>query len=150
MITNALVYEKNPPGFNATVQVAGIYVTVHDRLLLMQRSLHKSEPGKWGVPAGKLEVGEQPVIAAQRELFEETGIRPGPGQSFTSLGTLFIRKPNLDYVYHLFGVCLDTVPELCLCDEHIAFMWVSREQTTSLPLMQGAKQALDLYYKKAE
>lgn len=150
MISNALVYEECPTGFNATVEVAGIYVTVHQHILLMQRSPHKSEPGRWGVPAGKLEAGEPPLIAAQRELFEETGIRPVSGTSLALLGTLFIRKPELDYVYHLFGIRLDAIPMLCLCDEHSTYTWVSREKAETLPLMQGAKHALDLYYQKVD
>ena len=51
--------------------LAACYATIGDRLLWMRR---KTEPcaGYWVVPAGFLEVGENPEDAASRELWEET------------------------------------------------------------------------------
>jgi 8-oxo-dGTP pyrophosphatase MutT (NUDIX family) len=47
-------------------------------LLLLWR--HRFITGTWGweVPAGGVDLGEQPVEAAAREVLEETGWRPGP------------------------------------------------------------------------
>lgn len=60
-----------------------------DRVLLIRR--HDS--GLWGLPGGMAEVGETPAGAAQRELFEETGLT---GQATRLLGLLDSRyAPNL-------------------------------------------------------
>jgi 8-oxo-dGTP diphosphatase len=44
------------------------------RVLICQRSLAGSFPGKWEFPGGKLEPGETPQEGLQRELEEELGI----------------------------------------------------------------------------
>ena len=103
----------------------------------------KKEHGE--VPAGKLEPREEPLQAAKRELFEETGICIEPNR-FQTFGALYIRKPELDYIYHLFGVQLNTMPALALSAEHCSHAWVSREEAETFPLMNGAKQVLNIYY----
>ena len=49
-------------------------------LLLQERDEHPViDPGKWGLPGGHVEDGEEYEPAAYRELAEETGIRLAPG-----------------------------------------------------------------------
>lgn len=147
MNSNIKVYDRRPADFAAKVEVAATYVNVSGKILLLQLADHKAEKGTWGVPAGKLEVHEKPPQAAKRELFEETGIHIESTDQFHSLGTLYIRKPELDYVYHLFGIELDTKPDLTLSNEHCFYRWVLSEEAETLPLMNGAKEALDTYYR---
>jgi ADP-ribose pyrophosphatase YjhB (NUDIX family) len=46
-------------------------VVIHeDRVLLVRRA----DNGKWTLPAGILEPGEEPAVAAVREVFEETAV----------------------------------------------------------------------------
>jgi 8-oxo-dGTP pyrophosphatase MutT (NUDIX family) len=46
----------------------------HGEILLLQRSYQDDfMPGKWCLPGGKIEPGENTIDAAKRELFEETG-----------------------------------------------------------------------------
>jgi 8-oxo-dGTP diphosphatase len=53
----------------------GLLVTDdHHRLLLVQRA-NDPERGKWSVPAGFVDAGEDPARAAEREGWEETGLR---------------------------------------------------------------------------
>jgi ADP-ribose pyrophosphatase YjhB (NUDIX family) len=52
-------------------------ILVYDKdgkLLLVQRDQHDNNGSKWGVPGGHVDTGEEFLEAAQRELFEETGI----------------------------------------------------------------------------
>lgn len=39
-------------------------------------SIEKQERSIWGIPKGKIDQGENPKDAAQREFFEETGLTP--------------------------------------------------------------------------
>lgn len=66
------------------IVAAGIAVRAKDtgRVLMLQRSLDYDDPaaGMWEFPGGRLEHGESPVIAAQREWQEETGCVLPPGE----------------------------------------------------------------------
>jgi ADP-ribose pyrophosphatase YjhB (NUDIX family) len=58
---------------NDLLLLPGASAVVRDdqgRILLMRRG----DDGRWGLPAGMIEPGEQPSDAVLREVFEETGI----------------------------------------------------------------------------
>lgn len=54
--------------------VAAALVDGEGRVLLQQRSPHRSMAGLWEFPGGKVEPGETPEAALLRELEEELGI----------------------------------------------------------------------------
>ncbi|WP_069808315.1 NUDIX hydrolase [Vulcanisaeta thermophila] len=56
------------------VGVGAVVVYEGNRILLIKRG---SEPnaGKWSIPGGMVEAGENPEEAVLRELYEETGVR---------------------------------------------------------------------------
>lgn len=144
------VYESKPDDFSPAVEVAATYVNVSGKILFLQLGPSKSEAGFWGVPAGKLEKNESPISGAKRELFEETGIDLPSESLLRPLGVLYMRKPTVEYVYHLFGLDLDSEPMICLSDEHRDFKWLTRsEAEEEIPLMEGADVALDTYYKNS-
>lgn len=141
-----IVYEHRPNDFDSKFETAATYVNFNGKVLLLQNAPHKREGGCWGVPAGKLEPDEAPIKGARRELFEETGIDVGI-EHFSSLGTLYIRLHDLDFIYHRFIVNLNDQPAVVLSAEHVSYKWVLRSEAENLPLMQGAQQALDAYYR---
>lgn len=53
---------------------AAALVDADGRVLVQQRSAHRSMAGLWEFPGGKLEEGETPESALIRELHEELGI----------------------------------------------------------------------------
>ena len=56
-------------------------VVVHDAergLLLIYRHRFITDTWGWEIPAGRIDPGETPEVAAARETLEETGWRPGP------------------------------------------------------------------------
>ncbi len=62
-----------PAGFLHVV--AAVVRDPEGRCLIAQRPRPKDHGGKWEFPGGKLEVGEMPVEALARELWEELGIQ---------------------------------------------------------------------------
>lgn len=136
------VHEKMPLDFVAKVEVSACYLEVEGRLLLLQCSADRQETGRWGVPAGKVEIGETSKEAAVRELFEETQISCLDVQD---LGSLYIRKPDVDYIYHLFKVDLEERLAVCLSKEHEGYVWASKTDLEVLPLMAGAEMVLQFY-----
>jgi 8-oxo-dGTP pyrophosphatase MutT (NUDIX family) len=58
---------------------AGVIVhDVHRGLLLLWRHRFITDSWGWEIPAGRVDPGETPVQAAEREVLEETGWRAGP------------------------------------------------------------------------
>lgn len=138
------VFEARPEGFLGAIEAAAAYLEIEGRLLILQNAEFKEEAGRWGVPAGKVEPGESPEEAVRRELFEETGISI-ESSAVVSLGVLYIRKPYVRYVYHLFQITLDQKQEVRLSREHADARWASSKELKSLPLMDGAFEALSKY-----
>ena len=58
------------------IETALILLVDGDGALLMQhRDAHAPlGPNQWGLPGGQVEPGETPIVAAHRELLEETGL----------------------------------------------------------------------------
>lgn len=50
-------------------------LVVHDGRVLLVRRVMEPEAGRWGLPGGYLDAGEDPRQAAAREAAEEAGIR---------------------------------------------------------------------------
>ena len=62
--------EPDPP------LVPCVGAVVHDdrgRLLLIRRA-HEPSKGRWSLPGGRMEAGETPAQAVEREVLEETGL----------------------------------------------------------------------------
>lgn len=66
------LYRLLQPRF--TVGVVGIVLdATGERVLLVEHVLHPQRP--WGLPGGWIARGEEPAQTAEREIFEETGLR---------------------------------------------------------------------------
>jgi 8-oxo-dGTP diphosphatase len=63
----------------AVTVVAGL-IWQEGRVLICRRRLDGAFPGKWEFPGGKIEAGEEPQAALQRELEEELGIQATIGE----------------------------------------------------------------------
>lgn len=139
------VSDQKPVNFQPKMEASACYLEVQDLILLIQQEKGKADEGQWGVPAGKLEQGETPEIAAKRELFEETGIQIQSHSQFVYLRTLYIRKPDLDYIYYMFKVYLNQQSPIRLSLEHSNYRWANSEDLANLPLRPGVKEALNYY-----
>lgn len=66
---------KNIPNKYYLPIVGVVIINDENKILLQKRSmLKKSNPGKWGICGGKINIGETPLDAALRETQEEIGI----------------------------------------------------------------------------
>lgn len=102
--------------------VAGCLSNPAGEILICQRPAHKSYPGEWEFPGGKVEPGESAEAALRRELHEELGIQ------VTSCRPLI----RLRHAYPELSVELDAwrvegfSGEVC-STEHPAMVWVRPE-----------------------
>lgn len=58
------------------LRLASVLLVNQDGELLLQlrEATARMDPGRWGLPGGHVEPGEDPAVAARRELQEETGL----------------------------------------------------------------------------
>jgi 8-oxo-dGTP diphosphatase len=140
------VFKEPPAHFAPRVEVAGCYCEHRNLFLLLKRSAHKSYGNTWGIPGGKLESGESPLDAIIREMEEETALILHPSQ-LSYIDKVYIRKPEVDFIFHLFRYPFDSLPSIVLNEEHEEFRWVSLEQALTLPLLPGADECLFFVYR---
>ena len=63
----------------------GFIQNPHSQLLITQRSLDSHYGGSWELPGGKVELGESPYEALQRELWEELAFQIDGANCFEEL-----------------------------------------------------------------
>lgn len=75
--------------------VAGLIIGDDQRILITQRRADQPLPLQWEFPGGKVEPGESPVAALERELREEIGVTARVGRIWE---VLFHAYPAFDLV----------------------------------------------------
>ncbi len=87
--------------------------------------------------------GETIIEAARRELFEETGISLEGTSQICYVSSIYIRKPHIDYTFHLFRVQLsESTRDVKLSDEHQSYHWATPQDFEKMPLTAGAVERL--------
>lgn len=89
------------------ITAVGAILIPNGKILLVRRG---SEPGKglWSIPGGAIEAGENIYEAAQRELYEETGVSAKP-IGVVGVVNLVIKDKALKTIYHyvILGILFD-------------------------------------------
>ena len=119
----------------------GAVVFLNDAVLLVKR---KFEPAanQWAIPGGKLEFGETLKHAAEREVFEETGIQIEAGEVahiFEWIDQQHYIILDLDAKY-ISG-------EPCAGDDALEVRWVHAHELNTIVVTQSTKDLLTSKYK---
>ncbi len=101
--------------------------------------------GAWSLPGGGLHQKEPIVQGAQRELYEETGLRVEQTQ-LRYLGRQTYRKYGHYFVFHTFVAHNVDISSLSRQKHEISrTAWMSPAELTDLNTAQDARKALDLW-----
>ena len=104
------------------------------RCLLLKRSLSsKGNPGKWDLPGGKIDPGENFEQGLLREVAEETGLTISIQHA---AGATESELPTRKVVYLILEGRLES-GQVRLSSEHDEYAWVNRRE---LPKMELAEQ----------
>ena len=122
--------EKGTPPLvvDDAIHVVAAIIVQDNKVLACRRAPHKSSPGLWEFPGGKVDFGEDPFTALEREIREELNLACEPQTIFdvseTALEGQVIRLESI--------VCFFVNnPELSSTD-HDEFLWCEKSQLLSL------------------
>lgn len=129
---------RTTPAPELPVVGVGVVIVEDGQLLVVKRG---RDPGRglWAVPGGKVRRGETLVEAAEREAYEETGLR-------VDVGDVVWVGEHIDRDSHL--VLIDFIAtvasgEARASDDAVDLAWVPIEDPGDLPLTLTMHQLLD-------
>ena len=126
-----LLYE----GFNDTEDTAGVWISYDNRCMLCLR-----EDGRWSIPKGHIQIGEEPIDGALRELVEETQIMLNGTPELVEK----VKKNSGDVYFHIFRFETDKkfIPRLDI--EHTKWGYFSYDNLPT-PLDEKLENILNKY-----
>jgi 8-oxo-dGTP pyrophosphatase MutT (NUDIX family) len=140
-----MIFSDSPTDFQKKIDIVACFVEKGDSILLLHRQSHKPQGGQWGIPAGKVDNGENLEGAMRRELFEETGIRTNKLTHWKEIPT---RYPDFDFLFHVFVTTVGENTQVCINpEEHIEYCWIKPLEVTNLTLMEDIGDVIAMYYK---
>lgn len=133
------------------VAVAGLIIrrslpteSAAPRVLALRRAAgNRAGPGLWETVSGRVEQGEQPLAAVQREIVEESGLTVDvEARPFASYAAERRGQPMIVVLFRAHY----RSGEVRLSSEHDAFAWLDaaefRARSSLLPLVTVVEQAL--------
>lgn len=114
-----------------------------DKILILRRSAsHPHFPHHLDFPGGEVERGETPVIAVQREIFEETGMKLP-----TELVRIVYEEQMSESTIHIVSIVrlIESQPTIQVSWEHDHSEWLSLQEIFA----RGLPSNPDNYYETA-
>jgi 8-oxo-dGTP diphosphatase len=119
--------------------VAGLITAADDRVLITRRRADQPHPLQWEFPGGKIEPGESPTAALERELFEELGARVQVGRIWDVLHHDYGAFEVIMLVYH----CRLGPGQTPRCREVEELAWCSPAELAGYPILPADKPLID-------
>ncbi|MDD2680656.1 MAG: NUDIX hydrolase [Patescibacteria group bacterium] len=141
-----MIYHEKPDNFQAKFSTVSCYLEHDTNILFLLRQDYKSEGNRWGMPAGKIDEGEDKLEAMLREIKEETGQELFPAD-VEYLQTVYVRYPEYDFIYHMFRSRFSLLPIIKLsATEHKDYCWCTPQEALKLDLVKDLDACLKLSY----
>jgi 8-oxo-dGTP diphosphatase len=119
-----------------TKQVVAALILHRDKILCCQRTEHQALALKWEFPGGKIELGETPAQALQRELEEELGIVAQVGREITQVLYTYQNGNSVNLHFYLVERFDKELQNRIFRDVR----WVKRSDLPSLDFLDADKE----------
>lgn len=141
-----MIYLEEPENFSPKFEAVGCFVEYRGKIILLHRKDSCSEGNTWGLPAGKIDPGEEVSEAVRRETQEETGLII-PVSQIVLLGKTYVKFPTYDLIFYFFKTHLEEMAEVRISPaEHKGFRWISPKDALKLELIGGLSEGIKLFY----
>jgi 8-oxo-dGTP pyrophosphatase MutT (NUDIX family) len=141
-----MIFRERPLNFKSKFEIVSCYLEYNGDILILHRQDHKPEGNTWGLPAGKVDKGEDIKMAMLREMEEETGITKQTNE-LKFLETVYVKYPEYDFIYHMFKVVINSRPDIRLSSsEHKGYRWSSPSDVLKLPLVRDLDECIKISY----
>lgn len=142
-----MIYEEQPDDFNADIKVVSCLVEFEGKILLLHRHNDKSQGGKWGIPAGKVDREDKDKkFAIIRELKEETGLIVSE-DDLVFCKTFYVVYPDKKYLYHYHNLKLKNPVNIVIENkEHQNYIWVTPQEALNMNLVMDEDYCLKDFY----
>lgn len=118
-----------------TISVSCAIIIHANKVLAVQRSSTMSHPLKWEFPGGKIERGELPYSALERELMEELSLKV---KYLHTLPLVTHTYPNAEVTLHPFVV--QVYSSQIQLTEHAAYQWIYPEDLMQMDWVEADVQ----------
>lgn len=106
--------------------------------------LKHANSGHWDFPKGGIEKGENKIKAAERELFEEAGVKATLYTGFEESFEYFFKDQDGELakktVYFFVGKAV--YKHVTISDEHVDFVWLEYKEAYKMLTYDNAKELL--------
>lgn len=131
-------------------------LTRDGQVLLTRMSARTRIAGRWTLPGGGIDHGEDPRDAVRREVYEETGLKVEPAEVLDVHASHFVGLNHDGVLEDYHGVHViyraEVLPESEGVDPVVlevggstdAVAWVPREEALTLDLLSAARHALEV------
>jgi 8-oxo-dGTP pyrophosphatase MutT (NUDIX family) len=114
------------------MRIVGCFLEYNNKFVILLRHPHKPAGNTWGLPAGKVEVGEDNETALLRELREETGYVANTSE-LEHLGDFDFGEEDDKYTFATYRIKLSKPYSIVAEDSaHADYKWVTGAECYAL------------------
>jgi len=131
-------YDPNyvPQKTYARLGQKAIVLDSQNRILILRRSEKTGSGGRWSLPGGSVDFGEEPLVSIQREIEEETKLKVADCKVFAFLS--HVDAAN-DHIVMIGWCCRASGNEPVLNWEHDEYRWLAKEDALQLDLTEDGR-----------
>lgn len=118
------------------------------KFLVLQRSENVLiYPGLWQVVTGTIEDGETALQTAEREIIEETQLKPSRMYTIPYIASFFDTDKDQIHLSPVFGAVVDISETIILSNEHQEYLWLEYNDCIAKLELPSHKEGTRIFKK---